>query len=138
MVAELFADRSGAAATATPDQLDVWTPSYMARINPISSFSLKSTLLSVCERLACGTRRVVAMTDKGEIVKIISQSLMAATIERIVGSSGNWIMLENLGIKPKKVHLCHLSDSVLTALKVNSCDEFLVRLQSILCSLFFF
>eukprot|EP00299_Pterocystis_sp_00344_P015257 c7608_g1_i1.p1 GENE.c7608_g1_i1~~c7608_g1_i1.p1 ORF type:complete len:342 (-),score=63.21 c7608_g1_i1:276-1262(-) len=101
------------------DQLDVWTPSYLARINPITELHDTDNLLRLCELMGMGIRRVVVTNSKGEITRVLSQSWVVGVIEEIVNKISFQVTLDEIGWSGRRqVICCGESEPVINALKL--------------------
>eukprot|EP00298_Acanthocystis_sp_HF-20_P012431 c19881_g1_i2.p1 GENE.c19881_g1_i2~~c19881_g1_i2.p1 ORF type:complete len:330 (-),score=138.00 c19881_g1_i2:1333-2322(-) len=111
------------------DHLDIWTPAYVARISPIRSVSPSATLLDVCQELKKGVHRV-AVIDRDEITRIISQSFLIHSLHELMkeveshAKAGSHpfssLPISSLGIAPKNVWSCKSSSPAIDAFRIMS------------------
>jgi CBS-domain-containing membrane protein len=100
--------------------LDIWTPAYMAKLNPIQTVSSTSSLLEVCQRLEKGVHRVAVIDHDDVIHRIISQSFVVALLNGLVKEVENAgsLNLRALGMKEKHVYSCVVSAPAITAFEM--------------------
>jgi CBS domain-containing protein len=101
--------------------ISVWTPEYVARINPIKVVTPASSLLDVCELFARGVKRVVVMENDGQqiISRIVSQSWLVNELFSGVSAEATNVTLAELGVVPKQVIRCYASQHAIDAFKVS-------------------
>eukprot|EP00298_Acanthocystis_sp_HF-20_P008733 c17865_g1_i1.p1 GENE.c17865_g1_i1~~c17865_g1_i1.p1 ORF type:complete len:329 (+),score=131.07 c17865_g1_i1:65-1051(+) len=101
--------------TQGKNQLEVWTPTYLAKIYPIHYLTNTSTLFQLCEILSKGTRRVALSDENGKITQIISQSWLMDALVPIMCVPDCEISINQIGITNKNVFFIQLSDTAADA-----------------------
>eukprot|EP00299_Pterocystis_sp_00344_P013501 c6620_g1_i1.p1 GENE.c6620_g1_i1~~c6620_g1_i1.p1 ORF type:complete len:307 (-),score=60.53 c6620_g1_i1:46-966(-) len=105
-------------AKSSPDHLHVWTPEYVAKINPIQSVTPDDNLLLVCEKFAKGTKRVAVVEGNGHLVRIVSQSWLIEKLAQSTDPVLGAVTLAELGVTPKKVLGCTPDKSAIEAFEL--------------------
>eukprot|EP00300_Choanocystis_sp_HF-7_P029679 c3708_g1_i1.p1 GENE.c3708_g1_i1~~c3708_g1_i1.p1 ORF type:complete len:325 (+),score=85.96 c3708_g1_i1:58-1032(+) len=113
--AELRADGSHHAHSI---QVNSWSPGYMARLFPFQSCTADATLLSVCEKMAQGVKRVVALDANHNAERVISQSWVINTLFDLVAADLPDLPVASLGLTLDQVLFVSETDPAIDSFRV--------------------